>query len=95
MVFEQPKDLKKRNGFMDSNPSSDSLEERKAPGTGKTGRSKTTKNPSREPNSKREDSSSSGAAPQMFLPHIEEHRSPSKIAKRELIELDAVQAEAH
>ena len=31
----------------------------------------------------------------MYLPDIEEHKSPSKIVKRDLIELDAVQAEAH
>jgi hypothetical protein len=31
----------------------------------------------------------------MFLPNIEEHKSPSKTVQRELIELDAVQAEAH
>ena len=73
------------------NPSSDVIGEPEITNSGKA--SRTTKAP-KSKGSKRDDSSSNEVQ-EMFLPGIEEHKSPSKIAKRELIELDAVQAEAH
>ena len=93
MIFEKPMNIQKKTdlGRMINNPSAEVIGDPDVSNSGK--HSKTTKAPKSRVSNK--DDSSSNEVQAMFLPNIEEHKSPSKTVQRELIELDAVQAEAH